>query len=162
MFTEFVRWLNQRYLILEKIILRNKGVYSPKYWDLSFTIRCFSFISRALVWQWYYINLRCSWHRAQPAGVVECTDCFSADRQYPTTECPGYDTKQSDVEAPVLLELWEMRITPSLPSLLDPLWLELVAPDRVLSMGQIELNCVLMLNWIAWKRTVLRFKLFLP
>ena len=29
-----------------------------------------------------------------------------------------------------------------------------VAPDRVLSMSQIGLNCVLMLNWIVWNRTV--------
>ena len=45
-----------------------------------------------------------------------------------------------------MLELWGMRSTPSLPSLPGPLWLGVVAPDRVLSMGQIELNCVLMLN----------------
>ena len=30
-----------------------------------------------------------------------------------------------------------------------PLWPGEVAPDRVLSMGQIELNYVLMLNWIV-------------
>ena len=34
-----------------------------------------------------------------------------------------------------------------------------VVPDRVLSMGQIELNFILTLNWIAWDRTVLIFKL---
>ena len=28
---------------------------------------------------------------------------------------------------------------------------------RVLSVGQTELNCVLMLNWIVWNRTVLTF-----
>ena len=50
-----------------------------------------------------------------------------------------------------MLELWGMRSTPSLPSLVCPLWLEVVASDRVLSMGQIELNYVLMLNWIVWK-----------
>ena len=33
-----------------------------------------------------------------------------------------------------------------------PLWSEEVAPHRVLSMGQIELNCVFMLNWTAWNR----------
>ena len=27
-------------------------------------------------------------------------------------ECPGYDTKQSDDEVPVMLELWEMREYP--------------------------------------------------
>ena len=60
--------------------------------------------------------------------------------------CSGYDTKQSDGEVPVMLELWGMWSTPSLPSLPGLLWLRVVAPDRVLSMGQIELNWVLMLN----------------
>ena len=50
-----------------------------------------------------------------------------------------------------------MRRTPSLPSLPGPLWIGVVAPDRVLSMGQIELNCILKLNWIVWNRTVLTF-----
>ena len=86
------------------------------------------------------------------AGAVEYTDCIS-------NECPEYDIKQSDVEAPVMLELWGMQSTPSLPSLPGALWLGVVAPDRVLSMGQIELNCVIMLNWIAWNRTVLTFRL---
>ena len=35
-----------------------------------------------------------------------------------------------------------------------PLWPWVVAPDRVLSVGQIELNCVHMLNWIVWSRNV--------
>ena len=45
-----------------------------------------------------------------------------------------------------MLELWVIQTTPSLPSLPGPLWPGVVAPDRVLSMGQLELNCVLMLN----------------
>ena len=45
-----------------------------------------------------------------------------------------------------MLELWVMRSTPSLPLLPGPVWSEVVAPDRVLSMGQIELNCVLILS----------------
>ena len=48
-----------------------------------------------------------------------------------------------------MLELWGMRSTHSLPSLPGPLWPGVVAPGRVLSMGQIELKCVFMLNWIA-------------
>ena len=60
--------------------------------------------------------------------------------------CPRYDTKQSDGKAPIMLEFGGMQSTPLLPLLLGPLWPEVVAPDRVLSMGQIELNCVLMLN----------------
>ena len=66
-------------------------------------------------------------------------------------ECLGYDIEQSEGVGPVMLELF----THSLLSLTGPLWHRVVAPDRVLSMGQIELNCVWMLNWIAWNRTVL-------
>ena len=39
-----------------------------------------------------------------------------------TDEYPRYDTKQSDSKVPVILELWGMRSTPSLPSLPGPLW----------------------------------------
>ena len=39
-----------------------------------------------------------------------------------------------------------MRSTPSLLSLLGPLWPAVVVPDKILPMGQIELNCVPMLN----------------
>ena len=65
-----------------------------------------------------------------------------------------YDTKQSDGEAPVMLDLWGMQSTPSLPSLLGPFKPGLVAPDRVLSMCQIEVNCIFMLNLIDCYRTV--------
>ena len=61
-------------------------------------------------------------------------------------ECPGYDTKQSDGEVPVMMELWGMWSTPSLPSLPGPHWPAMVAPDRVLSMGQIEITSVITLN----------------
>ena len=46
---------------------------------------------------------------AQSSGAVEYTDCISAEgvRSSPN-KCPGYDTKQSDGEAPVILELGEM------------------------------------------------------
>ena len=53
-----------------------------------------------------------------------------------------------------MLELWGMQSTPLLRSLPDPLWPGVIAPHWVLSMGQIELNCLLMLNLIAWNRTV--------
>ena len=55
-----------------------------------------------------------------------------------------------------------MWSTPSLPSLSGPLWLGVVAPDRILSMDQIELNCnytklnclkliVFPFNWVETK-----------
>ena len=70
-------------------------------------------------------------------------------------ECPVCDSKQPDGRVPVILEIWRMLSTPSLPSLLRRLWPGVVAPDRFLSMGQKELKCVRMLNWITWNRTVL-------
>ena len=45
-----------------------------------------------------------------------------------------------------MLEIWGNRSNSLLPSLPGPLWPEVVALDRVLSMGQIELNSALMLN----------------
>ena len=43
-----------------------------------------------------------------------------------------------------MLELWGMRSELSLLSLPGPLLSGVVEPDRVLSMGQIELNCRLL------------------
>ena len=40
------------------------------------------------------------------------------------------DTKQSDAEIPVMLELWEMWSTPLLPSFSSPLWPGVVAPEK--------------------------------
>ena len=49
----------------------------------------------------------------------------------PTNECP----KQSDSEVPVMLGVWGIRSTLSLPLLPGLLWSSVVAPDRALSMG---------------------------
>ena len=50
-----------------------------------------------------------------------------------------YSIKLSNGEAPVMLELWRMQSTPLLPLPSGPLWPGGLAPDRVLSVGQIEL-----------------------
>ena len=90
----------------------------------------------------------------QLAGAVEYTDCFSAGgKTPPPNDCPACDTKHSDGEVPVMLEIWGMQSTPSLPSLPGPLWPRMVAPDRVQSMGHIELDSV------GGDGTVLTFKL---
>ena len=65
----------------------------------------------------------------QLAGAVEYTDYISAEEQNSPNECPGYDTKQSDGGAPVMLELWGMWSTPLLSSLPGPLWHRIVAPQ---------------------------------
>ena len=84
-------------------------------------------------------------------------NCISAEEQDSPNECPGNDTKQPDSESPVMLELWRIWNTSSLPSLLGPLWPRMVAPDMFLFIGQIGLNCVFMLNWIVWNRIVFTF-----
>ena len=48
-----------------------------------------------------------------------------------------------------MLEFWRMWRSPSLPLLPGPLYPGVVAPNRVLSMGQMELNCVITLNGIV-------------
>ena len=65
------------------------------------------------------------------AGVAEYTDCISTEGYDSPNECPGYDTKQSDGKALIMLEVWRMQSTPSVPSLPGPLLHGVVAPDRV-------------------------------
>ena len=68
---------------------------------------------------------------AQSAGAAEYNNCISVERvDPPLYPCPGYDTKQSDDEVPVMLGFSEMWSTPSLPSLPGPLGPRLVAPDK--------------------------------
>ena len=50
------------------------------------------------------------------------------------------------IKLTVMLEFWEIRSTPLLPSLLSTIWPGVVASDRALSIVQIGLNCQLMLN----------------
>ena len=56
-----------------------------------------------------------------------------------------YDTKQSDVKVAVMLKLWGMQSTSSLPSLPSPLRPKMETTEKVLSMGQIELTAYLCL-----------------
>ena len=83
------------------------------------------------------------------------TDCISAEGKHCLNECYGNDTKQSDGEIPVVLELWGIQSIPFLKSPPKPLSAGVVAHDRVLCLGQIQLNRVIMLNWIVWNRAVL-------
>ena len=70
-----------------------------------------------------------------PSQLV-LTNCTSSEGDEPhPNECPGYDTKQSDGEVPVMLELWRMWSTPSPLSLRGLLRPRVVVPDRALSMG---------------------------
>ena len=54
-------------------------------------------------YNWRFDQWKCM---AQLAGDAEYTDCISAEGWDSPNECPGYDTKQSDGETPVMLEFW--------------------------------------------------------
>ena len=73
----------------------------------------------------------------------------------PSQPVSWYDSKQSDGEALVMLELCGMRSNPLL--IPGSLWPRVVAPDKVLFRGQIVLNFILMLNWIVWNCIVFIF-----
>ena len=117
---------------------------------------------RRLVGRWFWVksSVFCRFNPnnrfAQSAGAVEYKDCFSIACRSPS-KCHGHDSKQSDDEVTVMLELWGIRSYPSLPSLPGSLWPGVVASERILSFGQIELNYVLMLKWIVWNRTIFYF-----
>ena len=72
-------------------------------------------------------------------------------------ECPVYDTKHTDCETSVMMELWGMRSTSSF----------YITPRSTLarrgntwkSIGQIELISVLMQNWIVYNRYLSTFKM---
>ena len=81
------------------------------------------------------IILLISIYQAQSAGVAEYTDSIIAESKTLSNECPRYDTKQSDGEFQVMLELWGMRSTPLLSSLPGPLFLGVVETGRALYMG---------------------------
>ena len=72
---------------------------------------------------------------AQSPDTAEYTDCISADGKDSPNECSTYNSRQSDGEAPVMLELWGMRRNPLWSSLQGSLWPSVVARDNVLSMG---------------------------
>ena len=75
-------------------------------------------------------------HKTQPTNTP---NVFLQRAKPPTNEYPVDDSKQYDSEAPVMMELWVMWSTPSLPSFPGLLWPKVVTFDKVLSMGQIEL-----------------------
>ena len=76
------------------------------------------------------LSSECSGYDTKPSedGALWSTPSLPLLRRS-TQECPGYEIKQSDSKAPVILELWGIQNTSSLPLLPGPLWLGMVAPD---------------------------------
>ena len=74
---------------------------------------------------------------AQLAAAVEYTESISEERLNTCNESSGYDIKQSDSKASAL-EICGLWSTCTLPLFPGPLWLGVVALDRVLSVDWIE------------------------
>ena len=66
-----------------------------------------------------------------PSRLNTLTTSLQKDKTPPLNDCPGYDTKQSDAEVPVMLELWRIRGTLSLPSLPGPLRPGVIEDDKI-------------------------------
>ena len=89
----------------------------------------------------YLRNCRCDHHRAEITIM-----------QFIGQSLPAHHFFYGTVRIFTLSHIVSQAVfysTSSLPLLQGPLWPGVLAPDRVLSMGQIELRCVLMLNWIT-------------
>ena len=85
-------------------------------------------------------------YMSQSAGAVEYTDYISVQGKVSSNERPRYDTKKYDGQVPVMLEHYGMLSTSTFPSVPCPHWPGVLAPDRLLCMGQKELHCAITLN----------------
>ena len=85
-------------------------------------------------------------------GTCECeqTDPLSSrlglKNKTRPNECPGYDTKQSDGEVPVMLELWGNVEYPFISIAPGPFWPGMVAPDKGPIYELNRTNGILILN----------------
>ena len=77
------------------------------------------YISKWMIPQPYY------WPNQLRLQIDRLLLCRGVDTR---NTCPGYDTKQSDGMVPLMLELWGIQSTPSLPLLPGPLWPRVVEP----------------------------------
>ena len=110
-----------------------KKIKLIRFWKLVLTQYCLSFFR--MCEECFFINHY--EHLTCPVGWGGRKHLLHLCRgvRPPPNECPGYDIKQSDGEVPVMLELWGIRSTSSLPSVPGPVWPGVAVLDRVLSMG---------------------------
>ena len=81
--------------------------------------------------RWFYIKQSKEFDLLSRLGLKNTpTASLQRRKTLPSNECPRYDTKQSDGEVLVMLELWGMQSTPLLLSLPGPLWPGVVAPNK--------------------------------
>ena len=131
-------------------ILRYIFIYSYRLPECSIHERSFAFTRLYIYIYIYFVNTHSCKVAPSARAVLIRILLLCRGTTPPTNECSEYGTKQSDLEVPVILEFWGIRSTPSMPSLPSPLWPRVVASNRVLFMGQIDLNSNLILKLIVW------------
>ena len=97
--------------ILDQIMMNTFNAFQTvqcfqKYWQ--FERHCYNFLFS------FFINLQWSLIKTLPSRLgLYNTPTASLQRSYTSpNKCPRYDSKQSDGEVSVILELWGMRSTP--------------------------------------------------
>ena len=103
-------------------------------------------------WKVFVLSMQTTF--AQSAGVVEYTDYTSADPPPHPTSVLDMTLNNLMVRFQWCWSFGEYGVPLHCHSSQVHIWPWVVAPDRALSMSQIELNFVLMINWIIWIRTI--------
>ena len=121
------KWLSTKYMIPQISFLPQMSAYYNNFKDyINDLLMHYTFIQSLYIYIYCTVGWGCWIHWLHLCRGV---------RPHPPISVLIYDTKQSDGEAPVMLELWGMWSTPSLSLLPGPLWPRMVATDRALSMG---------------------------
>ena len=100
-------------------------------WESFVPVQCFSFLFILAQRLRLQNTPTSSLQRAKTPPTSVMLPCRLGQQNTSTTSLV-YDTKQSDGEAPVIIELWRIQRTPLLPSLESPLGPGVIASDRVL------------------------------
>ena len=99
-------------VLFQAVQFRISKQFNYKKISLWFVVFCWIMVTYK--YNEYFVNTRClkivtnAIFTKTEACPVGCRGIRTL-----TDECPGYDTKQCDVEVPVVLDLWGMRSTPS-------------------------------------------------
>ena len=132
--SKYLCWRAKIYLLIDSIVLGMTLNYI-QWWGSSFgCLRNMEFLFIAII--------------SSPLWPGVIWLCRLGQLNTPTSSLQRGKTPPENVQdltqnnLMVILELWGMQNTPLLPLLTGPLWLGVVAPDRLLSIDQIELNCV--------------------
>ena len=105
-------------------------------WNSTSYIYIYIYIYYIYIYIYIYIYKMSCWHNQSIGRMKNVVWSYSSSLQrLPQTSV--LDMTQKIWWTPVMLELWGMLSIPSLQSLPDPFWPVVIAPDRILSIGQI-------------------------